>query len=66
MTRIIVLTSEETDPTGVGVSHAGQLSPREAEIMCMAAARHFREQIIEAEVRARLDAARKQADDDGA
>ena len=53
MTSIIVLTSEPNDPQNIGVI-SGDMSFEQAEAMCQAAARHFREQAIEAEVQRRL------------
>ena len=62
MTQIIVLTTEAGDLQNIGVI-AGDISPQQAQAMCLAAARHFQELVVEAEVQRRLAAQVKGAKD---
>ena len=63
MTQIIVLTSEPDAPQNIGII-SGDMSLAQAEAMCQAAARHFREQAIEAEVVRRLSTKVEETDND--
>jgi len=62
MTQIIMLACEPETPGSIQVL-SGDMSLAQAEAMCQAAARHFREQAIEAEIQRRL-AARKETVED--
>jgi len=51
--QIIVLNCEPESPQNIGVI-SGDLSPDQAQSMCLAAARHFQELAMEAEIERRL------------
>ena len=55
MSNIIVLSSEDANPTAVGITHSG-IAPEQAQVMCLAAARHFQDLAIEAEIQRRIAA----------
>ena len=55
LTQILVLTSEDTEPTAVSITHSG-IAPDQAQAMCQAASRHFAELAIEAEIQRRIAA----------
>ena len=55
MSNIIVLSSEADNPTAVGVT-SSDITPEQAQVMCLAAARHFQDLAIEAEVQRRMAA----------
>ena len=67
MAQIIVLSSEPTDPSNISVIQ-GDMSLTQAESMCLAAARYFREQAMEAEIvrrlSARIEDSRKKKEDE--
>lgn len=53
MTKIVVLTSEEDAPQNIGVV-VGDVSAEQAQAMCLAAARHFADMAMEAEIERRV------------
>ena len=55
LTQILVVASEDTEPTAVGITHS-DIAPERAQAMCDAASRHFAELAIEAEIQRRIAA----------
>ena len=58
MAKIIVLTVEEVNETPqVGITCSDGVSPQQALVVCQAAANHFQEQCMTAEIEKRVQAA---------